>query len=89
MVPNKVIHIREARRRLVQAKKRRSGPKKSPLAMRISAWLTSGTTKGTALMTGLVAGLLTGAVVLSVLSAGQTPLPPQVAPVETVGTANP
>lgn len=84
MVPSKVIHIREARRRMVQAKKRRVAHQKSPLVKRISAWLTSGTTKGTALMTGVVAGLLTGAIVLSVLSAGQPEMIDPVAQVEGV-----
>ncbi|HYF94836.1 MAG TPA: hypothetical protein VD969_21695 [Symbiobacteriaceae bacterium] len=69
MVPNKVIHIRDARRRVAKAKKKQRAPRKPGLLQRISQWLTHGTTRGTVLLAGVVAGLVMGAVVATVLTA--------------------
>ena len=69
MIPNKVIHIRDARRRVAKAKRKQRAPRRPSLLKRLSDWLMHGTTRGTVLLAGVVAGLVMGAVVATVLSA--------------------
>lgn len=68
MMPNNVIHIREARRRVAKAKKKQRGPRRPGLVQRLTEWLMHGTTRGTVLLAGVVAGLVMGAVVATVLA---------------------
>ena len=86
MVPSKVIHIREARRRVTKARKKRVAPRRPGIGQRITEWLTSTTTKGTILMAGVVAGLVMGAVVASVVS---VPSSPHLDPTSQVGDSQP
>lgn len=91
MIPAKVIHIREIRRRSARAKKKKVQARRGPTVMQnLWSWLTSRTTKGTVLLAGVLAGLVAGAMISSVLSVprGQVPvLPGEPAAIESPADA--
>jgi len=65
MVPNKVVSMKMARKRLAKARR----PKlQITIFGRAMEWLTSRTTKGTVLLAGVLAGLIMGAMVAAATS---------------------
>ncbi|MDF2631150.1 MAG: hypothetical protein K0R39_4981 [Symbiobacteriaceae bacterium] len=68
MVPSKVIHIHEARRRVVKAKRKNGAPRREPVKERFSRWMAGTTTRGHVLVAGLLAALVTGALVAGLMA---------------------
>lgn len=68
MVPSKVIHIHEARRRVVKAKRKTQASRRETLKVRFSRWMAGTTTRGHVLVAGLLAALVTGALVAGLMS---------------------
>lgn len=63
MVPSKVIHIHDARRRVVKAKRKSQAARREPMKARFARWMSGTTTRGHVLVAGLLAALVTGALV--------------------------
>lgn len=68
MVPSKVIHIHEARRRVVKAKRKTNASRREPVKARFSRWMAGTTTRGHVLIAGLLAALVTGALVAGLMA---------------------
>lgn len=68
MVPSKVIHIHDARRRVVKAKRKSQSARREPFKARFARWMAGTTTRGHVLVVGLLAALITGALVAGLMS---------------------
>jgi hypothetical protein len=68
MVPSKVIHIHDARRRVVKAKRKTLAARREPVKARFARWMAGTTTRGHVLVAGLLAALVTGALVAGLMT---------------------